>query len=125
MKIKREKFQKQNGENNLTTTNTFNYQLLREGMNMRKEIKRFALMILAVLMLMENAVPVLAATSKYGEDKPLKTVTKSYFIVSDHGTSHKHWYIDASNGVRYFLYDSCRDGIQHRQTIHRSLRLTE
>lgn len=111
MKIKSEQIQKQNGENNLTTTNTFNYQLLREGMNMRKEIKKFALMILAVLMLVENAVPVLAATSKYGEDKPLKTVTKSYYVVTAHGTTHKHWYIDASNGVRYFLYDSCRDGM--------------
>ena len=78
---------------------------------MRKRISKLAVLILVVFMMLVNTMPVFAATSAYGEDKPLTTVTKSYYIETSNGNSHKHWYIDANNGNRYFLYDSCMDGM--------------
>ena len=78
---------------------------------MKKNIQKALILFLATIFLTMNAMPVMAAASKYGEDKPLKTVSKSYYIEKDHGAPHKHWYINASNGVRYFLYDSCMSGM--------------
>lgn len=78
---------------------------------MRKEIKKYVVMFLTAMMIVMNTIPTFAATSKYGEEKPLTTVSKGYYIESNSGASHKHWYIDANNGVRYFLFDSCMNGM--------------
>lgn len=91
--------------------NKSNHCKSKEDMKMRKGMRKHVVVILVVMMVVMNAMPTFAATSKYGEDKPLKTVTKSYYIKKDNGSPHKHWYIDADNGVRYFLYDSCMDGM--------------
>ncbi len=87
------------------------YHDFKEEISMRKGMKKYVVMLLAVMMIIMNAAPAYAATSRYGEDKPLRTVSKGYYIESDNGAAHKHWYIDANNGVRYFLYDSCMKGM--------------
>ena len=103
--------QKNHASVNQYSENNLNHHNSKEEMKMRKSMKKFVVMFLAAMMIVMNAMPAFAATSKYGEDKPLKTVTKSYYIESDNGASHKHWYIDANNGVRYFLFDSCMNGM--------------
>ncbi len=96
--------------NNSNYNNAITMNMNEEEKKMRKAMKKFVVMFLVVMMIIMNAMPAFAA-SKYGEEKPLKTVTKGYYIKSDNGKSHKHWYIDANNGVRYFLFDSCMDGM--------------
>ena len=66
-------------------------------------------MLLAVMLILTNAEPAFAATSKYGEDQPLKAVAMVSYP-ADENDSHRHWYIDADNGCRYFLFDACMDG---------------
>ena len=75
---------------------------------MKGKMKRLIVMILAVTMVMVSAVPAFAATSKYGEDKPLKSVNIVQLTIN---AGHKHTYIDANNGCRYQLYHSCMDGM--------------
>ena len=87
------------------------YHDFKEEISMKKGMKKYVIMLLAVLMIFMNAAPAYAATSRYGEDKPLRTASRGYYIESDNGAAHKHWYIDANNGVRYFLYDSCMKGM--------------
>ena len=78
---------------------------------MRNSMKKFVVVLFAVMMIVMNAMPTFAATSKYGEDKPLKTVSKRYYIESDTGKAHKHWIIKTDNGIEYLMYDSCMDGM--------------
>lgn len=88
---------------------------------MNNKIKKFLILYLTAIMIVMNAVPVFAAASKYGEDKPLRTVSKSYYIETNHGAPHKHWMIHANNGVGYLLYDSCMDGmVRSTPTNHSS-----
>jgi len=86
--------------------------------------RRIFAVLLAFVMMFGSAVPTFAATDatsesvsksassssgKYGEDKPLTSVSVEYLTV--HG--HKHKYIEADNGYRYMLYCSkCLDGIE-------------
>lgn len=78
---------------------------------MRKEMKKLAVMLFAVMMIAVSAMPAFAATSRYGEEKPLKTVSKRYYIESDTGKAHKHWVIKTDNGIEYLMYDSCMEGM--------------
>lgn len=71
-------------------------------------MKNFVVMFLAVMMIVMNTMPAFAATSKYGEDKPLTSRQTIQLIVN---AGHKHTYINASNGCRYQLYHSCMDGM--------------
>ena len=74
---------------------------------MKKNIKTLSLLSLSALMAFGSVTPAYAAAS-YGEDQML-TALKTVQLDSNAG--HKHTYIDASNGVRYRLYDACEDGM--------------
>ena len=91
---------------------------------MRQNMKRLLVMFMAVIMMVTSSLPAFAAASRYGEDKPLKTVSKRYYIESDNGTSHKHWVIKTSNGVEYLLYDSCMKGMVGSTPTNHSSTLT-
>lgn len=91
---------------------------------MKKDLKKFFIMILTAILISMNAMPAIAATSKYGEDKPLKSVSKSYYIEKDHGAPHKHWQIEANNGVSYLLYDSCMSGMVSSTPTNHSSTIT-
>lgn len=78
---------------------------------MKKIIKKVLVILLTAILISMSALPAVAATSKYGENKPLKTVSKSYYMETGHGAPHKHWQIKANNGVSYLLYDSCMSGM--------------
>ena len=69
--------------------------------------KTFLFTLLTVLMFVCGTQPVSAA-SRYGEENPLRVVRTGTVTV---GSGHTHKYIDAGNGVRYFLYDSCMNGM--------------
>lgn len=76
-----------------------------------KKWKRIATMILGAALMVSNVVPTMAATNKYGEDKPLTSVKTEQLNVT---ANHRHTYIEASNKCRYQIYDSCMDGMAGR-----------
>ena len=86
-----------------------------------KKSKRITIICLAGMMTFMNALPVFAATSKYGEEKPLKSVQVYQLTVN---AGHKHTYIKASNGCTYQLYDSCMDGMVGRTPTNHSSTVT-
>ena len=71
------------------------------------QIRRWMAAALGAVMLFGGALPAQAA-SKYGEEKAMRSVRTGTVNV---GNGHKHTYIEANNGVRYFLYDSCMNGL--------------
>ncbi len=77
---------------------------------MSKVLRKLVLLSTAVITVLASAMPALAYTSKYGEDKPLRTVGSRYYIETDHGR-HKHYIIETSNGIEYLFYDHCMDGM--------------
>ena len=74
---------------------------------MKKCMKKLVIVIFTAAMIVMSAFPAFAA-SKYGEEKPLKSARTLQLTVH---AGHKHTYIDANNGVRYQLYDSCMNGM--------------
>ena len=103
-----EKNHKTTASVNQLSKSIFNYHNSKEEMKMRKGMKKFVVMFLTAMMIVMNTMPVFAATSKYGEDKPLKIKQTIQLTIYP---GHKHTYIDASNGCRYQLYHSCMDGM--------------
>lgn len=90
-------------------------------MKMNKKMKKYVCLLFTIIMVAMNVLPVFAFTSKYGEDKPLRSKRTIQLTIS---AGHKHTYIDASNGCRYQLYHSCMDGMEGSTPTNHSSTVT-
>lgn len=73
---------------------------------MRKKRRLLAViaLLLAAAMILAAVMPAFGATSKYGEDKSLRSVVLTSKMT---GSGHKHTYVKATNGCTYQLYHTC------------------
>ena len=73
---------------------------------MRKKRRLLAViaLLLAAAMILAAVMPAFGATSKYGEDKSLRSVVLTSKMT---GSGHKHTYVKATNVCTYQMYHTC------------------